>query len=105
MNTSTLPLYVALEIPARRSDRADAYASEAQIDALLRSGAAYRRGCIQAADMITTEEAADLAGSTRVTIHAWIKAGRCIGASHLRRGFTPGNATLRVRQRSGERGQ
>jgi len=37
--------------------------------------------------MISTEEAAELGGTTRVTINAWIKAGRCIGVAHLRRGF------------------
>lgn len=30
---------------------------------------------------------ARLAGTSRVTINAWIKAGRCIGVSNLRRGF------------------
>jgi hypothetical protein len=42
---------------------------------------------MDAQDMITTEEAASLAGTTRVTINAWIKSGRCIGVAHLRRGF------------------
>ena len=37
--------------------------------------------------VVTTDEAAALAGTTRVTINAWIKSGRCIGVSHLRRGF------------------
>lgn len=37
--------------------------------------------------MITTDEAAELAGTSRVTINAWIKAGRCIGVLNLRRGF------------------
>ncbi len=37
--------------------------------------------------MITTEEAATLVGTSRVTINAWIKSGRCIGVSNLRRGF------------------
>ena len=37
--------------------------------------------------MISTDEAAALAGTTRVTVNAWIKAGRCIGLAHLRRGF------------------
>ena len=87
MNSLTFPLSVALESPARRAAHAEPYASEAQTNALLRSGAAYRRERIQAADMITTEEAADLAGTSRVTVNAWIKAGRCIGVSHLRRGF------------------
>ena len=31
--------------------------------------------------------AALLAGASRVTINAWIKSRRCIGVSHLRRGF------------------
>jgi len=87
MNTLTFPLSVALETPTRRAVSVDPYASEAQTDALLRSGAAYRRERMQAADMITTDEAAELAGTSRVTINTWIKAGRCIGVSHLRRGF------------------
>ncbi len=87
MNILTFPLSVALDPTTRRNAPADPYASEAQTDALLRSGAAYRRERIQAADMITTEEAAELAGTTRVTINAWIKAGRCLAVSHLRRGF------------------
>lgn len=87
MNTLTFPLSVVLETPNRRAVSSDPYASEAQTDALLRSGAAYRRERMQAADMITTDEAAELAGTSRVTINAWIKTGRCVGVSHLRRGF------------------
>jgi hypothetical protein len=71
--------------PARTS--ADPYASTAHTSALLRAGAQYRRERMDAQDMITTEEAASLAGTTRVTINAWIKSGRCIGVAHLRRGF------------------
>lgn len=63
------------------------YATAAQTQALLRSGAQYRRERMEAADMISTDEAAELAGTTRVTVNAWIKAGRCIGVAHLRRGF------------------
>lgn len=89
MNNPAIPL--ASTTPARRRSTArpaaGAYATEAQTDALLRSGAAYRRERMQAADMITTEEAAKLAGTSSVTINAWIKAGRCIGVAHLRRGF------------------
>jgi hypothetical protein len=46
----------------------------------------YRLQRIQAADMITTDEAAALSGTTRVPMNTWIKAGGCIGVSHLRRG-------------------
>ncbi|MDO8262075.1 MAG: hypothetical protein Q7T21_02510 [Gallionella sp.] len=54
---------------------------------LLRSGAHYRRDRMEAADMIFTIEAAALAGTSRVTINARIKSGRCIGVSKLRCGF------------------
>lgn len=88
MNTLTSPFSVACDsLNTRRSGTADPYASEAQTTALLRHGAEYRRQRINASDMITTDEAAELSGTTRVTINAWIKSGRCIGVTHLRRGF------------------
>jgi hypothetical protein len=59
----------------------------AQTTALLRRGAEYRRQRINASDMITTDEAAELSGTTRVTINIRIKTCRCIGVTHLRRGF------------------
>jgi hypothetical protein len=85
------PLAIAPSFTAPRAQRArtsaDPYASAAHTSALLRTGAQYRRERMDAQDMITTEEAASLAGTTRVTINAWIKSGRCIGVAHLRRGF------------------
>ena len=88
MNTLTTPISVAFEaFNTRRSSSSDAYASEAQTTALLKRGADYRLQRISATDMITTDEAAELSGTTRVTINAWIKSGRCIGVAHLRRGF------------------
>lgn len=88
MNTLTSPFSVAFGSPdTRRPSTADPYASEAQTTALLRRGAEYRRQRINASDMITTDEAAELSGTTRVTINTWIKTGRCIGVTHLRRGF------------------
>jgi len=88
MNTLTSPFSDAFEsLNTRRSSPVDPYATEAQTTALLRRGAEYRRQRINASDMITTDEAADLSGTTRVTINAWIKSGRCIGVTHLRRGF------------------
>lgn len=63
------------------------YAPASQTTALLQSGAQFRRERIEAADMISTDDAASVAGTTRVTINAWIKAGRCIGVSNMRRGF------------------
>ena len=69
------------------SQPSEPYASASQSAALLRSGAQYRRDRMEAADMITTDEVARLAGTSCVTINAWIKAGRCIGVSNLGRGF------------------
>lgn len=37
--------------------------------------------------MLTTDQAAALAGTSRVTINAWVKSGRAIGVQHLRRGY------------------
>lgn len=88
MNTFTLVSPFAPESTLPRHDAdASPYATAAQTAAVLRSGAQYRRERMDAADMITTDDAATLAGTTRVTINAWIKSGRCIGVSHLRRGF------------------
>lgn len=87
MNTLTSPLSATPEMPQDKDNGQDYDASEAQTKALLRLGAQYRLQRIQAADMITTDEAATLSGTTRVTMNAWIKSGRCIGVSHLRRGY------------------
>lgn len=87
MNTLTFPLSAIPDLPRNNASGQDPYASEAQTNALLRLGAQYRLQRIQAADMITTDEAATLSGTTRVTMNAWIKSGRCIGVSHLRRGY------------------
>ncbi|MBV5332952.1 hypothetical protein JZU54_05210 [bacterium] len=88
MNTITHPFTAVLDsIGAARPSAADPYATETQTTALLRRGADYRRERINASDMVTTDEAAELSGTTRVTVNAWIKSGRCIGVSHLRRGF------------------
>jgi len=88
MNTLTSPFSVAFDsFSTGRTSTADSYATEAQTAALLSRGADYRRQRINASDMITTDEAAELSGTTRVTINSWIKSGRSIGVAHLRRGF------------------
>lgn len=88
MNASTSHILVAINAATpRRFGTVDPYASEAQTTALLRRGAEYRFHRINASDMITTDEAALLSGTSRVTINAWIKSGRCIGVAHLRGGI------------------
>lgn len=37
--------------------------------------------------MLTTDEAAELVGTTRVTVNAWIAKGRAIGLTQTRRGY------------------
>ena len=74
-------------VRARQAATDSAYATATQTAELLRSGAQYRRDRMAAPDMIYTDDAALLAGVSRVTINAWIKSGRCIGVAHLRRGF------------------
>lgn len=82
-----LSAFTGADTKGRTTAKADPYATAAQSAAVLRSGAEFRKNRIAAADMLTTDEAAELAGVSRVTINAWIKQGRCIGISNLRRGF------------------
>lgn len=76
--------------PSRRATplrRASEYASVEETQALLTSSLAARNARLAAADMVSTDEAAALAGTTRVTINAWIDKGRCIGLTQTKRGF------------------
>lgn len=82
-----LSAFIEADTKGRTTAKADPYATAAQSAAVLRSGAEFRKNRIAAADMLTTDDAAELAGVSRVTINAWIKQGRCIGISNLRRGF------------------
>jgi len=62
-------------------------AGPATVAEALASGAEYRRQRLAEADIISTDDAAQLLGVSRVTICAWIAAGRCIGLTQARRGF------------------
>jgi hypothetical protein len=63
------------------------YASAAETKALLAGSLASRMARLEADDMLSTDMAADLVGTTRVTINAWIAKGRAIGLTQTRRGF------------------
>jgi hypothetical protein len=63
------------------------YVSVEATSALLKSSLAARSARLAADDMASTDEAAVLAGTSRVTINAWIAKGRCIGLSQTKRGF------------------
>jgi hypothetical protein len=62
MNTLTFPFSPFTEVPRDKASGQDPYASEAQTKTLLRLGAQYRLKHIQAADMITNDEARDRSG-------------------------------------------
>ena len=88
MNALTPPVSVASDaVKPRRFVTGDPYASDAQTIELLHRGAEYRLHRINSSDMITIDEAALLNGTSRMTINAWIKGGRCIGVAHLRSGI------------------
>lgn len=62
------------------------YVTAAKTKALLSIGRPARALRLQADDMVTTQEAAELVGTSRVTINAWIAQGRAIGLTQTRRG-------------------
>ncbi|MEJ6002503.1 hypothetical protein [Paucibacter soli] len=61
--------------------------SLAATTALIASGQADRMKRLEAEDMVNTDQAAEMAGTSRVTINAWIKKGRAIGLAQTTRGF------------------
>jgi hypothetical protein len=54
---------------------------------LLARSQEVRQQRLTADDMLSMDEAADLAGVSRKTIGAWIDKGRAIGLSQIKRGF------------------
>lgn len=54
---------------------------------MLANSLAARQQRLGATDMISTDEAAQLVQTTRVTINAWIAKGRAIGLTQTKRGF------------------
>lgn len=67
--------------------RQSPYLSATSTKALLSSSLAARTERLNADDMVNTDEAAALAGTTRMTINTWIAKGRAIGLTQTRRGF------------------
>jgi len=67
--------------------RRSSYVSAAETKALFAASQEGRQARLNAGDMVSTEEAASIAGTSRVTINAWIAKGRAIGLSQTRRGY------------------
>lgn len=89
-----LPLRTSSAAVARTSSRTprphvvdSPYVSAEESRALLAGGLAWRNQRLAAADLVSTDEAAALANTSRVTINAWIDKGRCIGLTQTKRGF------------------
>ena len=78
-------------VPARSRQspprKPDDYVPAAEVRALLAGSLAARQQRLAAADMICTDEAAQLVATTRVTINAWIAKGRAVGLTQTKRGF------------------
>lgn len=90
MKTNTIPLTSPprdLKAAGRKPDINSPYVSSTETKAIFAASLAGRKSRLEAGDMLTTEEAAELVGSTRVTINAWIAKGRAIGLTQTRRGF------------------
>ena len=63
------------------------YISVAETRSLLADSLAARNARLAAEDLVSTEEAAEIAGTSRVTVNAWIDKGRCIGLTQTKRGY------------------
>ena len=90
MKESVQTLATSPRVPAKRrptTRKSDDYVPAAEVRALLANSLAARQQRLAAADMISTDEAARLADTTRVTINAWIAKGRAIGLTQTKRGF------------------
>lgn len=86
-STSTLRSKTARTRALGRAHADSPYASAAETRELLANSLGARNARLSAADMMSTDEAAELAGTTRVTIKAWIDKGRAIGLTQVKRGL------------------
>lgn len=63
------------------------FVSLSETRAFLAGSSAARQKRLEAGDMISTDEAAELTGTSRVTVNAWIAKGRAIGLTQAKRGY------------------
>lgn len=66
---------------------ADEFASPSESRALLDGSLLVRQKRLEASDMVSTDEAGAMTGTTRVTVNAWIAKGRAIGLTQTKRGY------------------
>jgi hypothetical protein len=65
----------------------DDFALPSETRALLAGSLFARQKRLDAGDMVSTEEAAEMTGTSRVTVNAWIAKGRAIGLTQAKRGY------------------
>lgn len=86
-HTTETPTSSAIPRRSTRAAQPSPYLSAAETSALLHASLDSRLRRLDQADMMTTDEAAALLGTSRVTVNAWINKGRCIGLTQTKRGF------------------
>lgn len=70
-----------------KSEPSHDFVSIAETKALMTGSLAVRQQRLDAGDMVSTDEAAQMTGTSRVTMNAWIAGGRAIGLSRVKRGY------------------
>lgn len=63
------------------------FVSLAETRALMAGSVAARQRRLDAGDMVSTDQASEMTGTSRVTINAWITKGRAIGLTQVKRGY------------------
>jgi hypothetical protein len=86
-NSPTASVQVRSTRPSSTSNVQSPYITVAETHALLATSQQARAARLAGDDMVSTDEAAQLAGTSRVTINSWIAKGRAIGLSQVKRGF------------------
>ena len=70
-----------------KSNSSNDFVSLAETKALMAGSLSVRQQRLEAGDMVSTDEAAQMTGTSRVTMNAWIANGRAIGLTRTKRGF------------------
>ena len=86
-HTTETPTSSAIPRRSARAAHPSPYLSATETSALLHASLDSRLRRLEQADMMSTDAAAALLGTSRVTINAWIGKGRCIGLTQTKRGF------------------
>lgn len=76
-----------LTVAKKERSPSDDYVPLNRSNPIVAHGLEYRMNRLASDDMLTSEQAAKAAGTSRVTINHWVNSGRCIGLTQLKRGY------------------